>query len=112
MLHLISIGENGSTDAVNPFRRFEVHESFPMLAGLVDDIFDFDYPDSKAARALAIKVLPSTRPHLIVQYREAMRFPENSSAPTISTVGTTASSPSRIPAFPRYALPARSGPSS
>ncbi|WP_454621199.1 helix-turn-helix domain-containing protein [Bradyrhizobium cenepequi] len=34
---------------------------------------DWDVPDTDMARALAIKVLPGTRPYLIVQYRESMR---------------------------------------
>jgi AraC-like DNA-binding protein len=56
-----------------PGRQVNVRESFPMLAGFVEDISDWDVPDSDVARALAIKVLPSTTPCLVVQYRESMR---------------------------------------
>jgi AraC-like DNA-binding protein len=52
--------------------RVKVRENFPMLASFVEDITDLDFPDSDVARALAIKVLPSTTPYLIVQYRESM----------------------------------------
>jgi AraC-like DNA-binding protein len=68
----ISLSENRSTAAICPFRRLSVRENFPKLASFVEDISDWDYPDSDMARALAIKVLPSTAPYLIVQYREAM----------------------------------------
>jgi AraC-like DNA-binding protein len=43
-----------------------------MLASFVEEISDWDVPDSDMARALAIKVLPSTTPTLLVQYRESM----------------------------------------
>ncbi|WP_426440638.1 helix-turn-helix domain-containing protein [Bradyrhizobium genosp. P] len=69
----ILLSENRSTAAICPFRRLSVRENFPKLASFVEDISDWDYPDSDMARALAIKVLPSTAPYLIVQYREAMR---------------------------------------
>ena len=72
MSQLISLRENRSTAAICPFRRLNVRENFPKLASFVEDISDWDYPDSDMARALAIKVLPSTTPYLIVQYREAM----------------------------------------
>jgi AraC-like DNA-binding protein len=44
-----------------------------MLASFIEDISDWDFPDSNVARAVAIKVLPSTSPCLIVQYRESTR---------------------------------------
>jgi AraC-like DNA-binding protein len=72
MSQLISPRENRSPIAICPFRQVNVRETFPMLAGFVEDIWDWDYPDSDMARALAIKVLPSTTPYLIVQYRQAM----------------------------------------
>ena len=72
MSQLISLRENGSPAAICPSRQVSVRESFPVLASFVEDISDWDYPDPDMARALAIKVLPSTTPHLIVQYREAM----------------------------------------
>ena len=57
MSQLISLRENRSTAAICPFRQVNVRESFPMLASFVEDISDWDYPDSDMARALAIKVL-------------------------------------------------------
>jgi len=36
---------------------------------LADAVIDVDVPDGEAARSLAIKVLPSTTPFLLVQYR-------------------------------------------
>jgi AraC-like DNA-binding protein len=54
-------------------RQVSVPERFPMLANFVEEIWDWDIPDSNMARALGIKVLPSTMPCLIVQYRDSMR---------------------------------------
>jgi AraC-like DNA-binding protein len=59
--------------ATCPCQSINVHESFPVLARFVEEIADWDFPDGDTARALAIKVLPSTRPYLIIQYRESMR---------------------------------------
>src|SRR5262245_11844156 len=70
---LISFGENGSIAAFHPYRHVDVRESFPMLANFVEEIFDWDVPDSNVARAQAIKILPSANPCLVVQYRESMR---------------------------------------
>jgi AraC-like DNA-binding protein len=68
----ISLSENRSTPATCSYDQVSIRESFPMLAGFVEEISDWDYPDSDMARALAIKVLPSTTPYLILQYREAV----------------------------------------
>ena len=67
----ICIRENRSAVPF-PDWQVKVCESFPMLASFVEDILDWDLPDSDMARALAIKVLPNTRPCLVVQYRESM----------------------------------------
>jgi AraC-like DNA-binding protein len=45
----------------------------PILAGIVDQIVDWDFPDGDMARALTPKALPSTTPYLIAQYRVPMR---------------------------------------
>ncbi len=42
------------------------------LANVVEGIADWDIPDAGMARALAIKVLPSTTPYVIVQYRTSI----------------------------------------
>jgi AraC-like DNA-binding protein len=73
MSRLISLGKNRGSIATCPCRQVNVRESFPMLASFVEEIADWDFPDADIARALAIKVLPSTTPCLIVQYRESMR---------------------------------------
>jgi AraC-like DNA-binding protein len=52
-----------------PTRFVQVH---PLLAGIVDQIEDWDIPDGDAARALSTKGLPSTAVWLIAQYRGAM----------------------------------------
>ena len=52
-----------------PIRIRQVH---PMLSGIVDQIEDWDLPDGDLARALRTKVLPSTTPWLIAQYRAPM----------------------------------------
>jgi AraC-like DNA-binding protein len=39
------------------------------LANIVDEIADWDICDASTARGLAIRVLPGTTPHLVVQYR-------------------------------------------
>jgi AraC-like DNA-binding protein len=44
-----------------------------LLAGIVDQIADWDFPDGDVARALRTKALPSTAPYLIAQYRVPMR---------------------------------------
>jgi AraC-like DNA-binding protein len=72
MSQLISLRETRSSAAICPCRQVNVREKFPMLASFVEEISDWDFPDSDTARALAIKVLPSTTPCLIVQYRESM----------------------------------------
>src|SRR3981081_1998935 len=50
-------------------RLVQVH---PLLAEIVDQIADWDFPDGGVARALRPKALPSTAPYLIAQYRVPM----------------------------------------
>ena len=52
-----------------PTRLVQVH---PLLAGIVDRIEDWDFPDGDAARSLSTKGLPSTAVWLIAQYRVPM----------------------------------------
>src|SRR5258708_18801677 len=52
-----------------PTRLVQVH---PLLAEIVDQIADWDFPDGGVARALRTKALPSTAPYLIAQYRVPM----------------------------------------
>jgi AraC-like DNA-binding protein len=68
-----STGENRSAAAIRLCRSVDVRQELPMLAGFVEEILDWDIPDADMARSIAIKVLPSTTPCLIVQYRESMR---------------------------------------
>jgi AraC-like DNA-binding protein len=56
----------GLRELSGPTRLGQVH---PMLSGIVDRIMDWDFPDGDAARALRTKILPSTAPWLIAQYR-------------------------------------------
>jgi hypothetical protein len=72
MSQLISLRKHGSGIPICPCRQVNVRDSFPMLASFVEEIVDWDFPDADMARSLAIKVLPSTTPYLIIQYREAM----------------------------------------
>jgi AraC-like DNA-binding protein len=68
-----SLKPGTSNIAIFPCRSINVHESFPVLDRVVEEIGDWDFPDGDVARALAIKVLPSTRPYFFIQYRESMR---------------------------------------
>lgn len=68
-----SLGYNRSSVAICPSHHVNVRECFPMVADFVEEISDWDFPDPDMARALAIKVLPSTMPCLVVQYRDSMR---------------------------------------
>src|SRR5258708_14120780 len=52
-----------------PTRLVQVH---PLLAEIVDQIGDWDFPDGGGARALRTKALPSTAAYLIAQYRVPM----------------------------------------
>ena len=70
---LISPEEQRGADTIRTYRRDNVREAFPTLASLVEEISDWDFPDPDMARALAIKVLPSTTLYFIVQYRDATR---------------------------------------
>jgi AraC-like DNA-binding protein len=72
MSHLTALRESAGSAAFCSRRPVDVRESFPMLARFVEEISDWDLADSGMARALAIKVLPSTTPILVVQYRESM----------------------------------------
>jgi AraC-like DNA-binding protein len=47
----------------------DVAGQFPALANVVESIADWDIPDSKIAQGLALTVMPSTTPYVIVQYR-------------------------------------------
>ena len=55
------------------FARVNVSQTFPALSDLVEDIFDWDIPDGAMARSVTVTVLPSTMPHLVVQYRMPVR---------------------------------------
>src|SRR5258708_8277145 len=59
----------GRAGMPGPTRLVQVH---PLLAEIVDQIADWDFPDGGAARALRTKALPSTAPYLIAQYRVPM----------------------------------------
>ncbi|WP_088343191.1 MULTISPECIES: AraC family transcriptional regulator [Rhodomicrobium] len=47
----------------------KIYRPSPALAGIVDCIVDLDFPDGEAAKALTIKVLPTTAPALVLLYR-------------------------------------------
>jgi AraC-like DNA-binding protein len=55
---------------LEPVRLAEIH---PLLAHIVEEITDWDFPDGDAARILRTRALPGPAPHLIVQYRAPMR---------------------------------------
>src|SRR5258706_11826134 len=59
----------GRSGMPGPTRLVQVH---PLLAEIVDQIADWDFPDGGVARALRTKALPSTAPYLIAQYRVPM----------------------------------------
>jgi AraC-like DNA-binding protein len=48
-------------------------EPSSALAEVVEEIADWDVPDSGTARAIAVNVFPSTRPYVIFQYRMSMK---------------------------------------
>jgi AraC-like DNA-binding protein len=50
----------------------ELGQIHPMLSEIVDQIADWDFPDGDMAGALRTKILPSTTPWLIAQYRAPM----------------------------------------
>jgi AraC-like DNA-binding protein len=56
--------------SLGPARLTEIH---PLLAHIVEEITDWDFPDGDVARILATRALPSTTPYIIVQYRVPMR---------------------------------------
>jgi len=60
----------GRPGMLGPTKLAQVH---PVLAEIVDQIADWDFPDGDMARILAPKALPSTTPYLIAQYRVPMR---------------------------------------
>ncbi|WP_454619007.1 helix-turn-helix domain-containing protein [Bradyrhizobium cenepequi] len=72
MPQLISRRSGASDIAICPCRSINIHECAPILSTFVEEVVDWDFPDVEMARAVAIKVLPSTRPYLIVQYRDSM----------------------------------------
>src|SRR5262245_55541452 len=55
-----AIGSFGFSDLVAPQA---------MLSGVVEGLVDWDVPSSAVARTITIRVLPSTSPCLVVQYR-------------------------------------------
>jgi AraC-like DNA-binding protein len=61
--------------AIETYRRvsINVHDAFPLLTSLVEDIVDWDFPDANIARSTSIRVLPSTVPYFIIQYRDSVR---------------------------------------
>jgi AraC-like DNA-binding protein len=63
-------GAGGRPGMLGPAKLVHVH---PLLAEIVDQIADWDFPDGDMARSLAPKALPSTTPYLIAQYRVPMR---------------------------------------
>ena len=64
------VGKAGGRPGMpGPTRLVQVH---PLLAEIVDQIADWDFPDGGVARALRTKALPSTAPYLIAQYRVPM----------------------------------------
>jgi AraC-like DNA-binding protein len=59
----------GPREVMHIFDPVGVAGRFPALADLVADIADWDIPDAGMARGLSVTVLPTTMPHLVVQYR-------------------------------------------
>jgi AraC-like DNA-binding protein len=73
MSQLFSLKQDEAGMAFFPSQLNSVLESFPVLAQFIDGIADWDVPNGDLAKALAIKVLPSTMPLFIVQYRDSVR---------------------------------------
>jgi len=63
----------GPCQAAGIFDFSHVAGQFPALENFVESVADWDVPDSKIARDLAITIFPSTTPYLVVQYRVPMR---------------------------------------
>jgi AraC-like DNA-binding protein len=57
---------------IDTFEFADVAVRYRELANIVEGVTDWDIPDGDMARRLAIKVLPSTTPYVIVQYRTSM----------------------------------------
>jgi len=59
----------GPRQVIHTFRFLDFTGQFPALANVVEGIADWDVPDVDLARGLALTVLPSTTPYVLVQYR-------------------------------------------
>jgi AraC-like DNA-binding protein len=59
----------GPRHALSTFDWLDVAGQFPELANFVEGVADWDIPDVKIARDFAVRVLPSTTPYVVVQYR-------------------------------------------
>src|SRR5258708_14685783 len=96
-----------------PTRLVQVH---PLLAEIVGQIADWDFPDGGVARALRTKALPSTAAYLIAQYRGPMGtdhhfgssgYRQRRYGPLAPMVATGAATPraTRPPRVPHRRLP-------
>jgi hypothetical protein len=59
----------GPREVMRAMHFLDVARQFPALANVVEGIADWDIPDIEMARRLAVTVLPSTTPYVLVQYR-------------------------------------------
>src|SRR5215467_5555751 len=73
MSQLFSLRQDGARTVIFPSQIDSILAAFPVLARFIDGIADWDVPNGDLAKTLAIKVLPSTMPYLIVQYRDSMK---------------------------------------
>jgi AraC-like DNA-binding protein len=62
----------GPHQVIRTFRFLDMAGQFPALANSVEGIADWDVPDVDVARGLAVTVLPSTTPYVLIQYRTPM----------------------------------------
>jgi AraC-like DNA-binding protein len=60
-------------DVMHTFDFINVAGRFPALADFVEDLADWDIADASTARGVSVTVLPTTMPHLVVQYRTPTR---------------------------------------
>jgi AraC-like DNA-binding protein len=63
-------GPSGPPEMPEPVKLAQFH---PLLAGIVDQVTDWDIPDGNVARAFTPKALPSTMLCLVAQYRVPIR---------------------------------------
>jgi AraC-like DNA-binding protein len=62
----------GSHQGIQTLQLSDIAGQFPALANYVEEITDWDIPDSQTARECTVIVFPSTTPYFVVQYRTSV----------------------------------------